>query len=100
MARARGLFVGDHTCEVDLFRSGGQNEIGQTLEELAPGETARTRAQGWRAAPETLDVEQFLKDVTAIGKGRVAQRLSAHIIAGHCPAYIAEAIEYVRTRCR
>lgn len=100
MARERGFFVGDYTCEVDLFRSGGHAEVGQTLEELAPGNTARMRARGWRRNPATMDPVQFLKDVTAISKGRFAQRLSTHIVAGHCPAYITDAIEYVRTRCR
>lgn len=100
IAADRGFFVGDHTCEVDLFRSGAHDQIGDTLVELAPGNTARTRAQGWRANPATLDPVQFLKDVTAIGKGRFAQRLSTRIVAGHCPAYVTNAIEYVRARCR
>jgi len=99
IAADRGFFVGDHTCEVDLFRSGAHEEIGDTLMELAPGNTARTRAQGWRANPATLDPVQFLKDVTAISKGRFAQRLSTRIVAGQCPAYVTNAIEYVRARC-
>lgn len=100
MAADRGFFVGDHTCEVDLFRSGAHEEIGETLVELAPGNTARARAEAWRANPATLDPVQFLKDINAIGKGRFAQRLSTRIAAGHCPMYVRNAIEYVRARCR
>jgi putative ATP-dependent endonuclease of OLD family len=100
MAADRGFFVGDHTCEVDLFRSGAHEEIGDTLVELAPGNTARARAEAWRANPATLDPEQLLKDITAISKGRFAQRLSTRIVAGHCPIYVRNAIEYVRARCR
>lgn len=100
IAAERGFFLGDYTCEVDLFRSGAHDEIGQTLMELAAGNAARTRAQGWRANPATLEPVQFLKDITAISKGRFAQRLSTRIIAGNCPAYLANGIDYVRTRCR
>ncbi|MDO8629062.1 MAG: hypothetical protein Q7R41_01095, partial [Phycisphaerales bacterium] len=89
-----------HTCEVDLFGSGAHEEIGDTLVELAPSNAARMRAQGWRANPATLDPLQFLKDITAISKGRFAQRLSIRIVAGHCPAYVTNAIQYVRARCR
>jgi putative ATP-dependent endonuclease of OLD family len=83
-----------------LFRSGAHEEIGETLVELAPGNTAKARAQAWRANPATLDPVQFLKDITAISKGRFAQRLSTRIVAGHCPIYVRNAIEYVRARCR
>jgi len=100
IAQSRGLFVGEHTCEVDLFRAGAHHEICETLIELAPGNTARARAEAWGANPATLDSVQFLKDITTIGKGRFAQRLSLRIVAGHAPAYMTNAIEYVRTRCR
>jgi putative ATP-dependent endonuclease of the OLD family len=100
MAAAHGFFVGDHTCEVDLFRSGAHDEIGETLAELAPSMAARTRAQDWRAEPTTFDPGQFLKDITAIGKGRFAQRLSTRILPHHRPNYVMNAIEYVRTQCR
>jgi putative ATP-dependent endonuclease of OLD family len=100
LAANRGFFVGDNTCEVDLFRAGAHEQVADTLIDLAPGNAARGRAQGWRASPCTLDPVQFLKDVNAISKGRFAQRLSTRIVAGHCPGYIRNAIEYVRARCR
>ena len=100
IAADRGFFVGEHTCEVDLFRAGAHDEVCETLVELAPGATARARAEGWRAAPAALDVAQFLKDIEGIGKGRFAQRLSTRVAPGHCPPYLAAAIEYVRARCR
>lgn len=102
LARARraGLFVGTVTCEPDLFAAGGHVPIGQSLAELAPGPTARQRAEGWMADPASLNREQFLKDIEQIGKGRFAQRLCARLDATHCPAYIADATDHVRTRCR
>ena len=100
MARERGLFVGDHTCEIDLFRSGVHDEISQTLVDLAPGNAARTRAQQWQAAPDGVDPDRLMKDVTAIGKGRFAQHLSTRITAGGWPDYLREAVTYVRKHCR
>jgi putative ATP-dependent endonuclease of OLD family len=99
-ARQEGLFVGTITCEPDMFAAGAHVPIGQTLAELAPGPTARQRGEEWMAAPATLNREQFLKDIEEIGKGRFAQRLCGRLEGAHCPAYIADAIEHVRTRCR
>jgi putative ATP-dependent endonuclease of OLD family len=99
VANQRGFFVGDHTFEVDFFRSGAVPEICQTLRELSSGPTAAARASSWQTDPAGLDSAKFLKDVEAIGKGRFAQRLSTRIASGHCPAYVNGAIEYVRTRC-
>ncbi len=100
MARERGLFVGEHTCEIDLFRSGLHDEISQTLFDLAPGDAVRTRAQQWQAEPDSVDPARLMKDITAIGKGRFAQHLSTQITAGVWPDYIGEAVTYVRNRCR
>ena len=100
LARGRGLFLGEHTLEVDLFRAGAHGEINETLIELAPGETARNRARAWRSQPTSLDADQFLADILSIGKGRFAQRLSTRVVANCWPNYIRDAVEYVRTRCR
>jgi putative ATP-dependent endonuclease of OLD family len=100
LARKYGVFVGDHTCEVDLFAAGAHREIARTLTELASSQAAKERAKEWRADPAALDRERLLRDIEAISKGRFAQRLSTYIKPGHCPAYIWDAIEYVRTRCR
>ena len=99
IARESGFFVGDQTCEVDLFRSGAHDEMCDTLIELAPWKVATARAQAWRAAPDGLDPVQLLKDITVIGKARFAQRLSSRV-TGCWPDYMKDAIEYVRKRCR
>ena len=100
MARERGFFVGDHTCEIDLFRTGAHDVISQTLADLAPGVAAKTRAQDWQNDPGSVDPVRLLKDVTAIGKGRFAQRLSTRLTAGRWPDYMRDAVTYVRARCR
>ena len=99
-AKRHGFFVGDTTLEVDLFRSGAHKEVCETLFELAPGATAKTRAQNWQARPEAADTGQLLKDIVAIGKGRFAQRLSTRVTQGNWPGYVREAVAYVSTRCR
>lgn len=98
-ARDVGLFVGTNTCEPDLFAAGAHGPIGQTLVDLAPGPTARQRAEGWIMNPAGVDQPQLLKDIETIGKGRFAQRLCRRLTAADCPAYIADAIEHVRARC-
>lgn len=100
LARTHGFFVGDHTSEIDVFRSGGGSEILETLLELAPGNAAARRARAWQHDPNTLDPDQLLKDITVIGKGRFAQRLSSRITAHSWPNYMQEAVSYVCARCR
>jgi len=100
LAVNRGLFVGHHTFEIDLFAAGAHEEIAETLSELAPNGAAKTRAERLRADPATFDAVQFLKDVNAISKGRFAQRLATRVAAGHLPGYIENAIDYASTRCR
>jgi len=51
------------------------------------------------AKPATVDAERLVKDITAIGKGRYAQRLACIIQKDICPPYIKDAIEYVAKRC-
>ena len=74
--------------------------ISQTLADLAPGVAAKTRAQDWQNDPGSVDPVRLLKDVTAIGKGRFAQRLSTRLTAGRWPDYMRDAVTYVRARCR
>lgn len=93
-----GLFVGDSTLEVDLFRAGQHEVLCQTLADLTTNGAARGRAIGWRADPSSLDAERFLKDIEEIGKGRFAQRLAARLRPGACPDYIERAINHVVTR--
>jgi putative ATP-dependent endonuclease of OLD family len=98
-AASHGLFVGEHTLEVDLFRAGLHEAITDTLIELAPSQAARERAEEWREQPARFNPEIFLRDLSSISKGRFAQRLSTRALADHCPSYLTDAIQYVRARC-
>jgi putative ATP-dependent endonuclease of the OLD family len=96
LARAHGLFLGEHTFEIDLFKSGRHNSMCATLAELTESGAAEKRAGGWKAAPETLDAGRFLRDIEAIGKGRFAQRLATHINKDKCPQYIRDAVSFIK----
>lgn len=98
LANAEGLFVGDHTFEVDLFRSGRHTSMCLTLGELTGSGAAKKRAEAWKAAPTTLDAERFINDIKVIGKGRFAQRLATRIDKDICPKYIRDATAYLKSR--
>ncbi len=93
--KQRGIFVNEHTLEVDLYRCGQHQCLGDTLIAFSPGDAARERAQKWRDDPKALDSDRYLSDITAIGKGRFAQRVAGIMKEAHCPPYILEAIQYV-----
>lgn len=99
MAPSVGLFVNEHTFEVDLFKCGRVRSMCKTLVELGESQAARDRAEAWRKAPEKLDVPRFLGDIERIGKGRFAQRLASNMTKNNCPEYIKEAINHVITLC-
>ena len=99
-AKRLGCFVNNYTLEIDMFRSGLHQIMTGALIELSSNGAARARAQQWGQHPDELDPEQFLKDVTEVGKGRYAQRLASALEGQICPDYIREAIEYVAQRIR
>lgn len=99
LAERQGLFLGQHTLEIDLFQAGYGKQMCDTLEELTDNNAAKSRAQKWRKNPKTLEQERFLSDIEHIGKGRFAQRLATTIRQDHCPTYIRKAVEYVVDKC-
>ena len=98
-AAQHGIFLNNHTLEVDVFQCGRRKSMGRTLAELAVSKPAVARAETWQKDGAVLDVAAFLADINAIGKGRFAQRLATNMKNGPCPAYIKEALEYVAARC-
>jgi putative ATP-dependent endonuclease of OLD family len=99
LAAERGVFLNDHCLEVDLFKAGHHKSMCRTIEELSDSGAAKARAKAWSKDPSTLDADRLVKDITAIGKGRFAQRLASVIDKDICPAYIKDAIEYVAKGC-
>ncbi|WP_224368751.1 ATP-dependent nuclease [Hyalangium versicolor] len=89
-----GLFVGEETLEWDLFNAGHQDELLQSLIDLAGGKTALKRAETWLANPPSVTKDKLLADVESIGKGRFAQHLSTKLKGNFFPAYITKAIRH------
>jgi putative ATP-dependent endonuclease of OLD family len=103
LAPQYGVFMNEHTFEVDLFKCGLQDAFAEAMDGLGRSARARERMKGWAIAPDTLEVETFLKDIENVGKGRFAQRLASIIIEStltHCPQYISNGVKYVSSKCR
>lgn len=98
LAKAHFLFLGDHTFEIDLFKSGRHISMCGALAELTKSGAAEKRANAWKTDPKTLDADRFIKDIQAIGKGRFAQRLATQITKNICPQYIKDAIDSIKDR--
>jgi putative ATP-dependent endonuclease of OLD family len=93
-----GIFLNDHTLEVDLFRDAFADAIIETLREGGFGAARRAKIDAWAADGDDLDTDEFLKMVEQIGKGRFAQRLASRIGGTVPPDYIRLAIEFVASR--
>lgn len=100
-ARSLGVFMNDHTLEVDLFRSGREVEFALAMNETASSAKQKERMEAWALSPESLDVRRFLHDIDAVGKGRFAQRLAFHIASSathEMPDYLREGLERIKAR--
>jgi putative ATP-dependent endonuclease of OLD family len=94
-----GIFTNTHTLEVDLFHDDDFREpIIETLREQNFSAARQAWINEWENDPESLVVEDYLKLIEAIGKGRFAQRLASRIDDLNPPSYIADAIAYVVNR--
>jgi putative ATP-dependent endonuclease of OLD family len=99
LAAKWGFFLNDHCLEVDLFKAGRHKSMSDVIAELTQNGAAKKRAGDWSAKPASMDADQFVRDIIAIGKGRYAQRLASIITKDICPNYIRDAITYVAERC-
>jgi putative ATP-dependent endonuclease of OLD family len=96
---AHGIFINADTLEVDLFNDDEFTEsIIETLREHNFSVARKAWIDEWEESPENLNIENYLKLVDAIGKGRFAQRLASRITDIDPPNYIADAITYVVDR--
>ncbi|MCX5721078.1 MAG: AAA family ATPase [Nitrospirae bacterium] len=103
MASKNGIFMGSHTFEVDLFKSGLKDELSKVMDDVSTNEAMKKRVKGWAKDLKSFDVESFLNDIEHVGKGRVAQRLSSILAesgTSSCPSYVAQALKYVYEKCK
>lgn len=92
---AYGMFVGDVTFEVDLWKAGLAPQMCRVLGALAETGAAKERAEEWNKDPEAADMEAVMKDVQRIGKGRFGRRLASEVEGTTGPAYIKGAFDHV-----
>jgi len=95
---AYGVFTNEDTLEVDLFGGDFIEPIIETLREHKLSEERQAWVDEWEEDPDTLNAEDYLKIIEAIGKGRFAQRLASRVEGLEPPAYIVDAIAYVVQR--
>ena len=98
LAEEYGIYINDHTLEVDLFLEGYENYIAETLHEYGFGSQRTERINGWVDDTRTLDIRLYLGLIEEIGKGRFAQRLAARLVGVDPPNYIDLAIDFVVDR--
>ena len=93
-----GIFLNDHTLEVDLFFDGYEDYIAETLCEHGFSTKKTARINMWADDPAQLQIESYLSIIEEIGKGRFAQRLAARLEGIEQPKYIGAAIDFVASR--
>jgi putative ATP-dependent endonuclease of OLD family len=92
---AFGIFSNIDTLEVDLFTGNFIKPIIKTLREGNFGEKRTSWIDAWEKDAKSLDRDDYLTLIDAIGKGRFAQRLVANLGPLKPPQYIKSAIEFV-----
>lgn len=94
-----GIFTNADTLEVDIFRAEDFTAaVIETLREQNLSAERQAWVNQWEADPGTLEPENYLKLIEAVGKGRFAQRLASRIEGIVPPPYIARAITHVADR--
>ncbi|WP_018431334.1 AAA family ATPase [Hoeflea sp. 108] len=93
-----GIFTNAHTLEVDLFNGEFADEILDILDSVKFGPARKKKISDWRADNSDLDIDEYLKMIEVLGKGRFAQRLASKIEGIEPPVYIRKALEFVATR--
>lgn len=94
---ASGVFVGDHTLEVDLYETSERNAEAMRGALLSFSWKTKTRESIERSIEaDAFGAEDLLRRVDQVSKGAYSQRLAAVDFKWDVPAYIADALEYLR----
>jgi len=99
LAPKYGVFLNKFTFEVDVFKAGAEVQFSKAVKALTTNKAMHKRFGALAADPASIDAKPFLKDIDSIGKGRVAQRLAAALLADGvdaCPPYIRKALRFLR----
>lgn len=98
----QGIFIGEHTLELDLLSSLA-DEMKSAYTELRNSAQASARfdaAVDGALFGDEEAIAQMLSRIEAIGKGRFAQRLASKIKDQTPPLYIQQAIEFIVDQVR
>ncbi|GEP26459.1 ATP-dependent nuclease [Cryobacterium levicorallinum] len=86
-----GMFVGDDTLELDLYATGANGSIvDSVLVELGSSNTG-SRVGAWNGKPSKSSL--ISEVVVAGGKGRFAQRLASELV--EVPGYVKASLDYL-----
>lgn len=93
-----GIFVGDHTLEIDLLEAGYQTEYLDTFQELGEGNQSIRNTENVFSEWDRLGYKEretkIVKKIERIcGKGRFAQRISSKLDSGRMPLYLRRSLE-------
>ncbi|MBU1223490.1 MAG: AAA family ATPase [Gammaproteobacteria bacterium] len=101
LAPKHGVFLNEFTFEIDVFKTGAEDEFLKAIKTLTGNKKMHARFAALSDDPNSLDPGQLLKDIDSIGKGRVAQRLASVLIdedVDVCPPYIEAALDYLKAK--
>lgn len=90
-----GIFVNKSTLETELFERGYAQEIIDTLRENNFSEKRQSLLNEWEATPKCYDIDELMKMINTMSKGRFAQRLATRTGGKTVPDYIKNAIDHV-----
>lgn len=87
-----GIYVGSRTLELDLIPTASPAML-TAYSELRSGDQARANFQRSLAASnDATSAAEVLRRIAALGKGRFAQRLAAHLAGVEPPPYLQLAL--------
>ncbi|WP_083397358.1 ATP-dependent endonuclease [Plantibacter sp. MMLR14_011] len=89
---ANGLFVGEDTLELDLYRTTGNRQVIEAVLLDLGTTNSPARINSWSGSPTRA---QLMSEIGhSGGKGRFAQRLAAETLTA--PSAVAQALSYLR----
>lgn len=97
---SRGVFVGQHTLEVDMLPAAA-GAMQATMAELGASDQVQARfTAAIAAAPagSPADRAKLIGYIERYGKGRFAQRLAGHLDDVDAPEYVEQALTALRDR--
>ncbi len=95
-AAGYGIFLNRTTLELELaFSPAMLTALLDVLEEAKFGSVRQRRLADWRVAPETVNGEQLMSMIAAIGKGRFSSKVATRAATLEPPEYVRNALSAI-----